>query len=53
MTNFVETRQTQSKCEEDYHKVTDCICETDSDCPLNLPKDNNWNGSLPYLISYL
>lgn len=42
MTNFVETRQTQSQCEEDYEQV-DCICKNDTDCSKIIPM-NTWNG---------
>lgn len=42
MSNFVETRQTQSQCDEDYNEV-DCECQTDSDCSKKLPT-NSWNG---------
>lgn len=42
MTNFVETKQMQDKCPEDYNKV-DCICQTDDDC-VNVENLNNWDG---------
>lgn len=42
MTNFVETRQTQSKCEEDYRSVN-CLCTLDTDCTMS-QVGNNWNG---------
>lgn len=42
MSNFVETRQTQSQCDEDYNEV-DCECQTDSDCSTKVPT-NSWNG---------
>lgn len=42
MTNFMETKQTQSKCEEDYEAV-DCICQSADDCKIDIP-ENNWNG---------
>lgn len=43
MTNFVETRQSQSLCEEDFLRVN-CTCKIDSDCLKNIPQ-NNWNGN--------
>ncbi|CAF0928527.1 unnamed protein product [Brachionus calyciflorus] len=43
MTNFVETRQSQDLCDEDYTKV-DCLCEQDEDCMNHLSVNNAWNG---------
>lgn len=42
MSNFVETRQNQDQCEEDYEEV-DCICKNDTDCSNKMPS-NSWNG---------
>jgi hypothetical protein len=42
MTNFVETKQTQGLCAEDYTK-NNCLCRTDEDCVAK-ETTNSWNG---------
>lgn len=42
MTNFIETRQKQDFCHEDYTSSL-FNCKTDDDCKAKV-KNNNWNG---------
>ena len=42
MTNFIETRQKQDVCHEDYTSSL-FNCKTDDDCKAKV-KNNNWNG---------
>lgn len=45
MTNYVETRQNQATCEEDYESVPSSVCKTNNDCNMGIV-DNTWNGIL-------
>jgi hypothetical protein len=43
MTNFVETKQTQGECHEDY-TTSEFLCHVDQDCLIKQNTVNNWNG---------